>query len=147
MSSEEMKLANQLCFSAYNVNRLFGKFYEHQLKPFKLTFSQYLVLLSLWEENPQNLQSIGKKLDLGSNTLTPLLKRLESAGWIKREKSETDKRHLLVSLTEKGHREQEAIHEAISECIASKFDLDEYLKAKETMDKLEETLKNITKDE
>jgi DNA-binding MarR family transcriptional regulator len=78
---EEMKLANQLCFSAYNVNRLFSKFYEQQLKKFGLTFSQYLVLLTLWEENNQTLWAIGKKLDLASNTLTPLLKEIRT-NWL-----------------------------------------------------------------
>ena len=57
---DEMKLTHQLCFSAYNVNKLFNKFYEKQLSQFGLTFSQYLVLLTLWEENPQTLLSIGK---------------------------------------------------------------------------------------
>ena len=97
-----MKLANQVCFSAYNVSRLFAQFYEKELKSFGLTYSQYLVLLSLWEENPQTLHSIGHKLDLLSNTLTPLLKRLEQSGWVTRQKSDQDKRQLIVSLTQKG---------------------------------------------
>ena len=84
MDLSDMKLANQLCFSAYNVNRLFGQFYEQQLKQFGLTFSQYLVLLTLWEQSPQTLNAIGQQLDLSSNTLTPLLKRLEQAGWVTR---------------------------------------------------------------
>ncbi|WP_426462086.1 MarR family winged helix-turn-helix transcriptional regulator [Staphylococcus equorum] len=146
MDNEEMKLTNQLCFSAYNVNRLFGKFYEQQLKQFGLTFSQYLVLLALWEESPQTLLSIGGKLDLASNTLTPVLKRLERAGWVKRKKYESDKRQLIVTLTEKGHQEKNAVHKAISECIAGEFDLDEYLRAKAIMDNLELTLSKLLKD-
>ncbi|MDW5470345.1 MarR family transcriptional regulator [Staphylococcus equorum] len=146
MDNEEMKLTNQLCFSAYNVNRLFGKFYEQQLKQFGLTFSQYLVLLALWEESPQTLLSIGGKLDLASNTLTPVLKRLERDGWVKREKSESDKRQLIVTLTEKSHQEKNAVHKAISECIAGEFDLDEYLRAKAIMDNLELTLSKLLKD-
>lgn len=97
-----MKLANRLCFSAYNVSRLFAKFYEQQLKPFGLTYSQYLVLLALWEHDNQPLHEVGKQLDLSSNTLTPLLKRLEQSGWVKRQRSEVDKRQLVVSLTQKG---------------------------------------------
>ncbi|MCD8879411.1 MarR family winged helix-turn-helix transcriptional regulator [Staphylococcus kloosii] len=147
MIDEEMKLANQLCFSAYNVNRLFGKFYEQQLKKFGLTFSQYLVLLTLWEENNQTLWAIGKKLDLASNTLTPLLKRLEQTGWIQRTRAENDKRQLIVTLTTKGIDQQEEVHKAISKCISSQFDVDEYIKAKNIMDNLEETLKTITKDD
>lgn len=102
MNNEDMKLANQLCFSAYNVSRLFAKFYEQQLKPFGLTYSQYLVLLALWEHDNQPLHEVGKQLDLSSNTLTPLLKRLEQSGWVKRQRSEADKRQLVVSLTQKG---------------------------------------------
>ena len=102
MNKEDMKLANQLCFSAYNVSRLFAKFYEQQLKPFGLTYSQYLVLLALWEHDNQPLHEVGKQLDLSSNTLTPLLKRLEQSGWVKRQRSEVDKRQLVVSLTQKG---------------------------------------------
>ena len=102
MNNEDMKLANQLCFYAYNVSRLFAKFYEQQLKPFGLTYSQYLVLLALWEHDNQPLHEVGKQLDLSSNTLTPLLKRLEQSGWVKRQRSEADKRQLVVSLTQKG---------------------------------------------
>lgn len=109
MNNEDMKLANQLCFSAYNVSRLFAKFYEQQLKPFGLTYSQYLVLLALWEHDNQPLHEVGKQLDLSSNTLTPLLKRLEQSGWVKRQRSEADKRQLVVSLTQKGHEQQEAV--------------------------------------
>lgn len=147
MIDEEIKLKHQLCFSTYKVNRLFNKFYEKQLSQFGLTFSQYLVLLTLWEENPQTLLDIGKKLNLASNTLTPLLKRLEQAGWVQRNRDERDKRNLIITLTLKGLNEQEAIHEAISKCIASQFDLDEYTRAKAIMDNLEITLKKLTKDD
>ncbi|PCX03635.1 MarR family transcriptional regulator, partial [Listeria monocytogenes] len=121
-------------------------FYEKQLRQFNLTFSQYLVLLTLWEENPQTLLTIGKKLNLASNTLTPLLKRLEQDGWVQRNRDENDKRNLIIKLTEKGIVEQEAVHKAISKCISSQFDIDEYTKAKAMMDNLEITLKKLTKD-
>ncbi|EAE5902617.1 MarR family transcriptional regulator, partial [Listeria monocytogenes] len=111
------------------------------------TFSQYLVLLTLWEENPQTLLAIGKKLNLASNTLSPLLKRLEQAGWVQRNRDESDKRNLIITLTIKGLNEQEAVHEAIAKCVSSQFDVDEYMKAKSIMDNLEETLKTITKDD
>ena len=109
LKKDEMTLANQLCFSAYNVSRLFAQFYEQQLRPFGLTYSQYLVLLALWEEDNRTLHEIGRQLDLSSNTLTPLLKRLEQSGWVIRERSETDKRQLMVTLTEKAHQQQEAV--------------------------------------
>lgn len=74
MNQQYRGLANQLCFSAYNVSRLFAQFYEKELKQFGLTYSQYLVLLVLWENDEQPLNVIGQQLDLSSNTLTPLLK-------------------------------------------------------------------------
>lgn len=83
VKQEQMRLANQLCFSAYNVSRLFAQFYEKKLKQFGITYSQYLVLLTLWEENPQTLNSIGRHLDLSSNTLTPLLKDLSNLDGLK----------------------------------------------------------------
>lgn len=146
MDLSDMKLANQLCFSAYNVNRLFGQFYEQQLKQFGLTFSQYLVLLTLWEKSPQTLNSIGQQLDLSSNTLTPLLKRLEQAGWVTRHKSDQDKRQLVVSLTEKGTQEQAAVLEAISKCVSSELDLESYQQAKQTLEQLEVHLKHLLQD-
>ncbi|WP_436878480.1 MarR family transcriptional regulator [Mammaliicoccus sciuri] len=136
-----MKLANQVCFSAYNVSRLFAQFYEKELKSFGLTYSQYLVLLSLWEENPQTLHSIGHKLDLSSNTLTPLLKRLEQSGWVTRQKSDQDKRQLVVSLTQKGKEQKQPIYDAISRCVSEDMNLDLYKQTKDIMDQLEATLR------
>lgn len=137
-----MKLANQVCFSAYNVSRLFAQFYEKELKSFGLTYSQYLVLLSLWEENPQTLHSIGQKLDLSSNTLTPLLKRLEQSGWVTRQKSDQDKRQLIVSLTQKAKEQKQPIYDAISKCVSEEMDLELYKQTKDIMDQLETTLRN-----
>ncbi|WP_206166608.1 MarR family transcriptional regulator [Mammaliicoccus sciuri] len=136
-----MKLANQVCFSAYNVSRLFAQFYEKELKSFGLTYSQYLVLLSLWEKNPQTLHSIGQKLDLSSNTLTPLLKRLEQSGWVTRQKSDQDKRQLIVSLTQKGKEQKQPIYDAISKCVSEDMNLELYKQTKDIMDQLETTLR------
>ncbi|EZI39095.1 MarR family winged helix-turn-helix transcriptional regulator [Staphylococcus haemolyticus] len=144
MNNEDMKLANQLCFSAYNVSRLFAKFYEQQLKPFELTYSQYLVLLALWEHDNQPLHEVGKQLDLSSNTLTPLLKRLEQSGWVKRQRSEADKRQLVVSLTQKGHEQQEAVFEAVAQCLPPKFDETQYNETKAVLSNLEQSLKALT---
>ncbi|PTI68634.1 MarR family transcriptional regulator [Staphylococcus succinus] len=140
---ETMKLTNQLCFSVYNVSRLFTKFYEQVLSDFGLTYSQYLVLVSLWEQDNQTLYNIGQSLNLKSNTLTPLLKRLETAGWIERKKIESDKRQLLIKLTDKGKSQQLDIYQAISQCVSEQMNLQEYQEAKDIMDKLELSLKNI----
>ncbi|KAB2309057.1 MarR family transcriptional regulator [Staphylococcus epidermidis] len=142
MKQEQMRLANQLCFSAYNVSRLFAQFYEKKLKQFGITYSQYLVLLTLWEENPQTLNSIGRHLDLSSNTLTPLLKRLEQSGWVKRERQQSDKRQLIITLTDNG-QQQEAVFEAISSCLPQEFDTTEYDEMKYVFEELEQTLKHL----
>ena len=143
VKQEQMRLANQLCFSAYNVSRLFAQFYEKKLKQFGITYSQYLVLLTLWEENPQTLNSIGRHLDLSSNTLTPLLKRLEQSGWVKRERQQSDKRQLIITLTDNGQQQQEAVFEAISSCLPQEFDTTEYDVTKYVFEELEQTLKHL----
>lgn len=143
VKQEQMGLANQLCFSAYNVSRLFAQFYEKKLKQFGITYSQYLVLLTLWEENPQTLNSIGRHLDLSSNTLTPLLKRLEQSGWVKRERQQSDKRQLIITLTDNGQQQQEAVFEAISSCLPQEFDTTEYDEMKYVFEELEQTLKHL----
>jgi DNA-binding MarR family transcriptional regulator len=142
---DTMKLTNQLCFSVYNVSRLFSKFYEQVLSDYGLTYSQYIVLVSLWEQDNQTLYRIGQALNLKSNTLTPLLKRLEQAGWIERKKIESDKRQLLVSLTEMGKDKEQEIYTAISQCVAERMDTSEYQHAKEIMDRLEQSLNHIVK--
>ena len=143
VKQEQMRLANQLCFSAYNVSRLFAQFYEKKLKQFGITYSQYLVLLTLWEDNPQTLNSIGRHLDLSSNTLTPLLKRLEQSGWVKRERQQSDKRQLIITLTDNGQQQQEAVFEAISSCLPQEFDTTEYDETKYVFEELEQTLKHL----
>lgn len=143
VKQEQMRLANQLCFSAYNVSRLFAQFYEKKLKQFGITYSQYLVLLTLWEENPQTLNSIGRHLDLSSNTLTPLLKRLEQSGWVKRERQQSDKRQLIITLTDNGQQQQEAVFEVISSCLPQEFDTTEYDETKYVFEELEQTLKHL----
>ncbi|RIP37547.1 MarR family transcriptional regulator [Staphylococcus gallinarum] len=142
---DTMKLTNQLCFSVYNVSRLFSKFYEQVLSDYRLTYAQYIVLVTLWEQDNQTLYNIGQALNLKSNTLTPLLKRLEQAGWIKRRKIDSDKRQLLISLTDMGKEKEQEIYTAISQCVAEHMDTSEYQHAKEIMNRLEQSLNHIVK--
>lgn len=141
MPTESIKIADQLCFSAYNLSRLFSKFYEVALSKYNLTFTQYLVLSILWEsEEPQTLHSIGDKLGLGSNTLTPLLKRLEDAGWITRRRLESDKRQLQVHLTERAEDERQAISETIARCAPDDVDMEDYKMVKQVLATLEDSI-------
>lgn len=101
-SDDLLKLENQLCFAVYSANLSFNHLYRQLLKPLGLTYSQYLVMLILWEKNHQIVSEIGKQLYLETSTLTPMLKRLEVMGCIHRRKSEHDERQVIVSLTQKG---------------------------------------------
>ena len=142
--AESIKIADQLCFSAYNLSRLFTKFYESALSKYNLTFTQYLVLSILWEsEEPQTLHSIGEKLSLGSNTLTPLLRRLEDTGWVRRERLESDRRQLAVHLTDKAEKERHAVSEAIADCVADDVDLEDYKAVKHVLEMLEISLEDM----
>lgn len=127
---KEMNLANQLCFSVYSANRLFNKFYQLALKEFDLTYPQYIVLLALWEQDNQTLNQLGKQLDLESNTLTPLLKRLETAGWVIRHRDVADKRQLIVSLTQEGAAKQDNVFAAVTKWIDNgELDVEKYHEA------------------
>lgn len=125
-----LQLAEQLCFSVYNVNRLFNKFYQEALAPYELTYPQYLILTALWEQDQRELRDLGTVLQLNSNTLTPLVKRLEAHGWVTRTHPANDKRRLIVSLTAKGIDNEQAIHETIGQCIAKyHLSIDDYQQA------------------
>lgn len=121
--SESSQLSHQLCYSFYHINRLFNQFYKEALANFNLTYTQYLVLMLLWEKDGQSLQSLGSQLHLASNTLTPLLKRLEEAGWVLRLRPDKDKRQLLVQLTEKARLYQPIITNQLSDCFSQISDL------------------------
>lgn len=96
-------LDNQLCFALYSASLAMTKLYKPLLDPLGLTYPQYLVLLCLWESDGPSVSELGARLQLDSGTLTPLLKRMETAGWVVRERSAADERRVHVSLTPAGH--------------------------------------------
>ena len=100
------------------------------------------MLLVLWENDEQPLNVIGQQLDLSSNTLTPLLKDSNKQDGLK-ENAQEDKRQLIVSLTHKGHQQQDAVFAAISRCLPKEFNIDEYDETKRVFDELEHTLKAL----
>ena len=102
----QFQLDNQLCFRLYSASRLLTQAYHPLLSPYGLTYPQYLVLLVLWEQDSQKVNDIAKRLLLETNTVTPLLKRMEQEGLVRRSKSAEDARQVLVQLTPKG-REME----------------------------------------
>ena len=102
MVKEAFKLDNQLCFRLYTASRLLTQAYHPLLSEQGLTYPQYLVLLVLWEKDAQPVNDIAKRLLLETNTVTPLLQRMEKDGVLIRRKGEQDARQMIVSLTRKG---------------------------------------------
>ena len=102
MSNDHLKLDKQLCFPLYAASNLLVKVYRPLLEPLGLTYSQYLVMLVLWERDSVSVGDLGHCLYLDSGTLTPLLKRMEKSGFINRQRDSNDERRVLVTLTTKG---------------------------------------------
>jgi MarR family transcriptional regulator, organic hydroperoxide resistance regulator len=95
-------LSSHLCFAFYSMSHAFGRAYRQLLEPLGLTYPQYIVLLVLWEQDELTVKGIGEKLFLDSGTLTPLLKRLESMGHIRRIRDRQDERQVRIVLTDSG---------------------------------------------
>ncbi|MGW2916455.1 MarR family winged helix-turn-helix transcriptional regulator [Streptomyces angustmyceticus] len=100
--SELLRLDHQVCFSLHAASRAFGGVYRDALKDLGLTYPQYLVMLVLWEHGSQPVKAIGERLRLDSGTLSPLLKRLEAAALVRRERSAEDERSVTIHLTPAG---------------------------------------------
>lgn len=101
---DSLKLDNQLCFTVYALSREITKIYRPILESLGLTYTQYLVMIVLWEQDGQCLKDLGRRLLLDSGTLTPLLKKLEAEGLILRTKDRKDERNLIVNLTNQGRK-------------------------------------------
>ncbi|MBF0710452.1 MULTISPECIES: MarR family winged helix-turn-helix transcriptional regulator [unclassified Gemella] len=114
---ENLDLSQHICYSFYQVNRLFNQFYTKNLQEFDLTYTQYLSLVILWKTSPITLINLGKELELSSNTLTPLLKRLENKGYIHRYKSKNDKRQLYIKLTQQGKELENILRSKLFACF------------------------------
>lgn len=97
-----LRLENQLCFALYSASRALTRAYQPLLSDLGLTYPQYLVMLALWEADDLSVNDIGQRLGLDSGTLTPLLKRMERAQWLSRERDTSDERRVLVRLTDAG---------------------------------------------
>lgn len=97
-----LKLENQLCFPLYACSKEVVKRYKPFLDKLDLTYTQYITMMVMWEKKSINVKELGECLFLDSGTLTPLLKKLESKGYITRERSKSDERNLIVTITKKG---------------------------------------------
>ncbi len=95
-------LENQLCFRLYSASKEIVRRYKPYLDPLGLTYTQYIAMMVLWAEESMNVSELGARLRLDSSTLTPLLKKLEAAGYVTRERSHEDERVMVITLTDAG---------------------------------------------
>lgn len=120
--SSAFNLENQLCFEVYKASNQFTKLYRQVLVEFDITYSQYLVLLALWEQDQLLVKELSEKVTLGIGTLNPIINKLVSKGWITKKISTEDKRAVIVSLTKKAKKDEEEIKrkilQKVSQCDA-----------------------------
>lgn len=122
---EQLLLKNQLCFPMYACSRKIVGNYTPYLKPLGLTYTQYIVLMVLWENENVNVGQLGEILRLDAGTLTPLLKRLEKAGYVTRERSREDERVTVISITPEGNALKEKCKDIPAKLSANGFSLSE----------------------
>jgi len=128
------KLDNQLCFALYSTSLAMSKVYRKLLPPLGLTYSQYLVMMVLWEQNELTVSDIGERLFLDSATLTPLLKRMEVADLITRTRAASDERQVIITLTAHGNALRQKAAEMQGEVLcATDCNLQEVLAMKEQL--------------
>jgi MarR family transcriptional regulator, organic hydroperoxide resistance regulator len=141
MANEPLRLENQLSFALYAAHNAFGRAYKPLLDPLGLTYPQYLAMLCLWEKDGLKVGEIGSRLFLETNTLTPLLKRLEAAGLVRRQRDSKDERQVRISLTAAGRALREKA-EGVPTQIAASSGLEEAQSAslKDWLDWLREAL-------
>ena len=108
---DALKLENQLCFPLYVCAKEVVRRYRPLLEPFGLTYTQYIAMMAFWEHRTLTVGRLGELLHLDSGTLTPVLKKMEKSGWIRRERSRTDERQTIVTITSEG----EALRERAAE--------------------------------
>ncbi|QGZ39458.1 DNA-binding MarR family transcriptional regulator [Pseudoduganella flava] len=130
-------LDQQLCFALYSTSLAMNKLYRKLLRQLDLTYSQYLVMMVLWERDEQTVSELGEKLFLDSATLTPLLKRMEQAELITRNRSAQDERQVIIALTAKGSTMREQAKQ-IPPCVmeATQCNLDQVVDLKRQLDAL-----------
>ncbi|KUM91137.1 MULTISPECIES: MarR family winged helix-turn-helix transcriptional regulator [Streptomyces] len=140
-TSDWLRLDQQICFSLNAASRAFGSVYRVILKDLGITYPQYLVMLVLWEHGDLPVKKLGEHLRLDSGTLSPLLKRLETAGLVRRERSARDERSVEVRLTEEGvalRERAERVPRRIA--AATGFDVDEISALRARLDELTSAL-------
>lgn len=140
MSSEQLRLKNQVCFPLYAASRLVIQKYKPYLNNLGITYPQYLVLLVLWEQDKIPIKQISEKLFLETNTLTPLLKRMQINGLIERIRSEKDERMVTISLSKQGielrQKAENIPYNILCEMDAIDVEKESIIKLKEILDEI-----------
>ncbi|MFF9058606.1 MarR family winged helix-turn-helix transcriptional regulator [Streptomyces sp. NPDC014882] len=143
-----LRLDSQICFSLQAASRAFNGVYRVILKDLGLTYPQYLVMLVLWERDELPVKKLGEHLRLDSGTLSPLLKRLESAGLVRRERSARDERSVEVRLTEEGTAlRARAVRVPVRIAAATGLRLEEITELRERLDRLTTALDGAARQE
>ncbi|MFV0366348.1 MAG: MarR family winged helix-turn-helix transcriptional regulator [Mangrovibacterium sp.] len=145
MTYDELKLDNQLCFPIYAASRLVTRAYQPLLDNLGISYPQYLVLLVLWERNGLPVTELGKKLMLNTNTLTPILQRMEKQGLLFKQKSETDSRKTIITLSWKAEQMKEEARKIPLQLTChlkeSNLNFDEMLQLKNSLESLIQALR------
>lgn len=140
----DLKLTDFLCFAIYSANLSFGKAYKPILDVLGLTYTQYITMIALYEEGNQTVGGLGEKLFLESNTLTPILKKLEAMGYVTRQRDSADERQVLVGLTAEGRALREkANSDSLSEACG--LTLGEFAETRDAVLKLRNNLNRALK--
>lgn len=108
-----------LCFQIAKTHQLFNRFYQKPLSKFHLTYVQYVVLIALWGKDRVTVNQLSARVSLNNGTLTPLLKRLQRAGWVNRRRDPRDERRVIVTLTPRGRKQQKAILNSTQSCLTT----------------------------
>ena len=137
MPKDAFALENQLCFAIYSASHAFTKFYKPLLAELEVTYPQYLVLLFLWQLPEARVTDICAAMGLDTGTLSPLLKRLEKTGYIRRERSAEDERQVVIRLTQLGQSKKPVAEQILCE-IGKALDC-----SREEMDAMRESLKSL----
>ena len=146
MAYEQLKLDNQICFRLYTASRLIVQSYAPFFKQMGITYPQYLVLLVLWEKDNRVISEITEALGLETNTMTPLLQRMEKEGLIVRSRGQVDTRQRIISLTKEGKRMEQTARD-IPECMVNgllndELEMNDLLQLAPLLDKLIKRVKS-----
>ena len=142
----ERRLGDFLCFAIYSANLAFGRAYRKGLEDLGLTYPQWIAIVALWEQDGQTVSELGEKMFLESNTLTPVLKKLETMGYLRRQRDPADERQVRISLTDEGRLlRQKGMH--MNLVAATGLKPDEFARLQETVVIVRDNLIKATAEE